>query len=198
MPSRCALLVLDLQRVVARRGTRLDQRDVGELRIGPEVERIGLARRLIEITRGNQVVAARTDVGDLDRARGAELPLDVEVPVLHPWRLQIALVRGGRLRNEHRERRGERIVEREEGQARVREVHAEIEVRRVEVQPLRRRQRPLVVVDPVAAAQHRARRLVDRPGEPGPRREVVAIGLVAAARHAVAADRRRAARSPAS
>ena len=102
-------------------------------------------------------MAARADVGELDRARRAELALHVDVPVLHPRRLQIALVRGRRLRDEHRERRRERIGERERRQPRIGEVDAQIEVRRVEVEPLRRRQRALVVVDAVAAAQHRAR-----------------------------------------
>src|SRR5688500_8462148 len=102
---------------------------------------------MIAAARGDEIVPSRGDVRHLDHARGAKLALHVQVPLLHPWRLEIALVRRGGLRDEEREVLRERIADRQWRQARTGDEDAQVEVRRIEIESFRRRERALVVVD---------------------------------------------------
>ena len=80
---------------------------------GRRLSGFGLAGGLVHVARRDQIVPARTDVADLERPRVADLLLDVDVPVFHPRRLQIPLIRGRGLRDEDRERCRERICQRD-------------------------------------------------------------------------------------
>jgi xanthine dehydrogenase molybdopterin-binding subunit B len=65
----------------------------------------------LSVARADQAGALRTDVADLEHAAAAQRPLDIEVPLLHIRRAQVALEGqgGGRvgIRKVTRERVGE-------------------------------------------------------------------------------------------
>src|SRR5262249_33708449 len=147
---------------------RLFKRYVGELRNWSRVERHRTRMRLIDVSRGDQLCPFCTDVGQLDHARLAELLLQAQVPVLHVRRSEISLKGERRRRQWERELTRERIRKRQRGIKRLNE-QPEIKQRWIEVEPLARSKRRLVVVDAVAGTQHRLARLVDQPREPNSR-----------------------------
>ncbi len=173
-----------LQRVVLRPCTRLDRGDVGEEWVGPQVHLCGTRRGLVDVTGRNEIAPARTHVGDFHQPARAQLLLHADVPVVHVGAFQIALHGGRRVRQRHRKVGRKGIEEREKvRRIREREERAQIEVRRVEVQELVRRERRLIVRDGVAAADDGGG--AEGPGGAEPRREVVAVRQVAGPRHPV-------------
>ena len=127
-----------------------------EARIGPQVRGERAGTRLVEVAGGDQVVAARADVGDFDSASAAQLPLHAHAPMFEPSGLEVLLI--ARCGRRERERVGlrKRVLERYGRNrgilAEMQGVETEVEIRRVEVKSLAGRQRALVVVKAVAVA----------------------------------------------
>jgi hypothetical protein len=113
---------------------------------------------------------------------------DVEVPVLHVTGAQIALNGERGIRQREREERRKRIVS-VSGKNRQREEDVVVEERRVEIERFSRRERRLIVVDAIAAAQDSLPASPIGPGKTDARREVVLVRVEAAARHSVRAHR---------
>ena len=101
--ERIALLEARLQAVEFRPRARLDERDVGKPRIRPQIQLRRARPRLIDVTRGNQIAAARSDVPHLGHASRAQLPLQRDVELVQERRAQIALKPERRIRRRNRE-----------------------------------------------------------------------------------------------
>src|SRR6185295_11130233 len=135
--------------------------------------------RLVDVARRQQFGSFRADVSNFKHVPLAKLSFDVEIPMLHVARAQIALNRKRGVRQREREERRKRVVHRQR-QTQQREEDVVVKKRRVEVKRFRRCEWRLIVINSVSTSQHST--FANGPRKPNARREVVLVSFEATAR----------------